>query len=230
MRIVNNYFISTIFKKIIAALSGLFLTLFLLGHLAGNLQLFIPGIEGQTQFNKYALFMTTNPAVKVLSIITYTSILIHIFLTLYLSWQSKQARPIAYAVSSGSSNSTWSSNNMAILGTALLIFIIIHLRSFWYEMHFGDIPYQYLNDGTKLKDLYLITTSAFNDPIYTLFYVLCMAALALHLKHGLESALQTIGLKLPNYEMALKYITTFIALAIPATFASIPIYLFLKNL
>ena len=230
MRIVNNYFISTIFKKIIAALTGLFLTLFLLGHLAGNLQLFIPGIEGQTQFNKYALFMTTNPAVKVLSIITYTSILIHIFLTLYLSWQSKQARPIAYAVSSGSSNSTWSSNNMAILGTALLIFIMIHLRSFWYEMHFGDIPYQYLNDGTKLKDLYLITTSAFNNPIYTLFYVFSMAVLALHLKHGLESALQTIGLKLPNYEIALKYITTFIALAIPATFASIPIYLFFKNL
>ena len=119
---------------------------------------------------------------------------------------------------------------MAILGTALLIFIMIHLRSFWYEMHFGDIPYQYLNDGTKLKDLYLITTSAFNNPIYTLFYVFSMAALALHLKHGLESALQTIGLKLPNYEMALKYITTFIALAIPATFASIPIYLFFKNL
>ena len=230
MRIVNNYFISTIFKKIIAALTGLFLTLFLLGHLAGNLQLFIPGIEGQTQFNKYALFMTTNPAVKVLSIITYTSILIHIFLTLYLSWQSKQARPIAYAVSSGSSNSTWSSNNMAILGTALLVFIMIHLRSFWYEMHFGDIPYQYLNDGTKLKDLYLITTSAFNNPIYTLFYVFSMAVLALHLKHGLESALQTIGLKFPNYEMALKYITTFIALVIPATFASIPIYLFFKNL
>ena len=230
MRIVNNYFISTIFKKIIAALTGLFLTLFLLGHLAGNLQLFIPGIEGQTQFNKYALFMTTNPAVKVLSIITYTSILIHIFLTLYLSWQSKQARPIAYAVSSGSSNSTWSSNNMAILGTALLIFIMIHLRSFWYEMHFGDIPYQYLNDGTKLKDLYLITTSAFNNPIYTLFYVFSMAVLALHLKHGLESALQTVGLKFPNYEMALKYITTFIALVIPATFASIPIYLFFKNL
>jgi len=227
---VNNYFISTIFKKIIAALSGLFLTLFLLGHLAGNLQLFIPGIEGQTQFNKYALFMTTNPAVKILSIITYASILIHIFLTLYLSWQSKQARPIAYAVSSGSSNSTWSSNNMAILGTALLIFIIIHLRSFWYEMHFGDIPYQYLNDGTRLKDLYLITTSAFNNPIYTLFYVFSMAALAFHLKHGLESALQTIGLRLPSYEIALKYITNFIALAIPATFASIPIYLFFKNL
>ena len=227
---MKYYIQSTIFRKVLSAITGLFLVSFLVGHLAGNLQLFIPGIDGQTQFNKYALFMTTNPVVKILSIITYTSILIHIFLTLYLAWQSKQARPIAYAVSSGSSNSTWSSNNMAILGTALFIFIIIHLRSFWYEMHFGDIPYQYLNDGTKLKDLYLITTSAFNNPIYTLFYVFSMAALALHLKHGLESALQTIGLKFPNYEVALKFITTFIALAIPATFASIPIYLFFKNL
>ena len=227
---VNKYINSTIFRKILAALSGLFLTLFLLGHLAGNLQLFITGIEGQTQFNKYALFMTTNPVVKILSIITYASIILHIVLTLYLSFKSKQARPIGYAVSSGSANSTWSSNNMALLGSFLLLFIIVHMKSFWYEMHFGDMPYQYLNDGTKIKDLYLITTSAFSSPVYTFFYVLSMVALALHLKHGVESAVQTIGLKLPNYEKPLKYIASFIAIIIPATFASIPIYLYIKAL
>ena len=227
---MNNYITSTIFRKILAALSGLFLTLFLLGHLAGNLQLFISGIEGQTQFNKYALFMTTNPVVKILSIVTYLSILLHVILTLYLSFKSRQARPIGYAVSSGSANSTWSSNNMAILGSFLLLFIIVHMRSFWYEMHFGDMPYQHLDDGTKIKDLYLITTSAFANPIYTLFYVLSMLALALHLKHGVESAVQTIGLKLPNYEKSLKYIGSFIAVVIPVTFASIPIYLYIKNL
>ena len=161
---MNNYFTSTIFRKILAALSGLFLTLFLFGHLAGNLQLFISGAEGQTQFNKYALFMTTNPAVQLLSILTYSSILLHVVLTLYLALKSRQARPIGYAVSSGGSNSSWSSNNMAILGTFLLLFIIVHMRSFWYEMHFGEMPYQYLKDGTKIKDLYLITTSAFNNP------------------------------------------------------------------
>ncbi len=227
---MNNYITSTIFRKILAALSGLFLTLFLLGHLAGNLQLFISGIEGQTQFNKYALFMTTNPVVKILSIVTYLSILLHVILTLYLSFKSRQARPIGYAVSSGNANSTWSSNNMAILGSFLLLFIIVHMRSFWYEMHFGDMPYQHLDDGTKIKDLYLITTSAFANPIYTLFYVLSMLALALHLKHGVESAVQTIGLKLPNYEKSLKYIGSFIAVVIPVTFASIPIYLYIKNL
>ena len=227
---VNKYINSTIFRKNLAALSGLFLTFFLLGHLAGNLQLFITGIEGQTQFNKYALFMTTNPVVKILSIITYASILLHILLTLYLSFKSRQARPIDYAVSSGGANSTWSSNNMPLLGSLLLLFIIVHMRSFWYEMHFGDMPYQYLNDGTKIKDLYLITTSAFSSPIYTFFYVLSMIALALHLKHGVESAVQTIGLKLPNYEKPLKYVASFIAFIIPATFASIPIYLYIKTL
>lgn len=227
---MNNYFTSTIFRKVLAALSGLFLTLFLLGHLAGNLQLFLPGIEGQTQFNKYALFMTTNPVVKLLSILTYSSIILHIVLTLYLALKSRQARPINYAVSSGSFNSSWSSNNMAILGTFLLLFIIVHMKSFWYEMHFGEMPYQLLEDGTKIKDLYLITTSAFNNSIYTLFYILSMIALALHLNHGVESAVQTIGLKLPSYQKPLRYFASFIAFVVPAMFASIPIFLYLRNL
>ena len=168
---MKKYFSSRIFQKALAALTGSFLVLFLVGHLAGNLQLFIPGELGQKKFNAYALFMTTNPAVIVLSYITYTSILLHLLFTFYLTLQSRKARPIKYLVESGSTNSTWSSRNMAFLGTMLLIFLIIHLRSFWYEMHFGDMPYQYLNDGTKIKDLYLITTSAFSSPIYTFFYV-----------------------------------------------------------
>ena len=119
---MNNYLTSTIFRKALASLSGLFLVTFLIGHLLGNLQLFIPGVEGQTQFNKYALFMTTNPVVKLLSIITYSAILLHVFITLYLVIQSKRARPVQYAVSSGKDNSNWSARNMAVLGTVLLFF------------------------------------------------------------------------------------------------------------
>ena len=200
---MNNYFTSTIFRKILAALSGLFLTLFLFGHLAGNLQLFISGVEGQTQFNKYALFMTTNPAVKLLSILTYSSILLHVILTLYLAFKSRQARPIGYAVSSGNSNSSWSSNNMAILGTFLLLFIIVHMRSFWYEMHFGAMPYQTLEDGSKIKDLHQITTEAFKNGWYSLFYIVCMLSLGFHLFHGIQSGFQTIGLKTRKYSQLL---------------------------
>ena len=156
---VNNYFTSTIFRKILAALSGLFLTLFLLGHLAGNLQLFISGIEGQTQFNKYALFMTTNPVVKILSIVTYLSILLHVILTLYLSFKSRQARPIGYAVSSGSANSTWSSNNMAILGSFLLLYIIVvykvgrsEIAFFKSKMHQKEKVKKEMDDDEEEKD------------------------------------------------------------------------------
>ena len=113
---MNNYFTSTIFRKVLSSLTGFFLITFLLGHLAGNLQLFIPGVEGQTQFNKYALFMTTNPIVKVLSILTYFSIVLHVIMTLYLAVQSRRARPVQYVVSSGDKNSNWSSRNMSILG------------------------------------------------------------------------------------------------------------------
>ena len=227
---MNNYLTSTIFRKVLAALSGLFLITFLIGHLVGNLQLFIPGVEGQTQFNKYAFFMTTNSIVKVLSIITYTAILLHVLITLYLAIQSRRARPVRYAVSSGNDNSDWSSRNMSVLGIIILFFLIVHMKSFWYKMHFGEMPYQYLSDGTKIKDLYLITTSAFQNPLYTFFYVFCMIALALHLKHGVESAIQTVGLKIPSYEKIFKYIGIIIALLIPAVFASIPVYLFIKNL
>ena len=99
---MNSYFSSTLFRKTLAALSGLFLVIFLIGHLIGNLQLILlSGEAAQKQFNEYALFMTTNPAVKILSIVTYTSILLHILLTIILVLQSKQARPIGYAVEGG---------------------------------------------------------------------------------------------------------------------------------
>ena len=124
---MSKYFTSTIFRKTLAALTGLFLVLFLVGHLAGNLQLFIPGLKGQTQFNKYALFMTTNPVVNLLSIITYSSILLHIILTFYLVVQSRRARPVRYTVSSVRDTSKWSSRNMSILGVAILFFLVVYL-------------------------------------------------------------------------------------------------------
>jgi len=226
---MNSYFTSTLFRKIIAALSGLFLVAFLIGHLVGNLQLFIPGLKGQTQFNQYAFFMTTNPVIKVLSLITYTSIILHVIITLFLVFQSRKSRPVQYAVSSGS-NSSWSSRNMSFLGILFLIFLVIHMKSFWYRMHFGDMPYQYLNDGSKIKDLYLITITAFKNPIYSLFYIFSMIVLGLHLKHGVESATQTLGLKIRNYENIFKVFGNIIAFLIPTMFAIIPIYIYILQL
>ncbi len=209
-----------------AGLSGLFLVLFLLGHLLGNLQLFISGETGQKQFNEYALFMTTNPAVKILSVLTYSSIILHTILTLFLVFQSSNARDVKYLQSSGNANSTWGSKNMAFLGTLILVFIVIHMKSFWYEMHFGVIGI----DPWGNKDLHTVTVTAFNELWYVLFYVLSMVVLAIHLKHGVESVFQTLGIKTRRYVSLIHKAAYGFALIVPATFASIPIYLYVTQL
>jgi succinate dehydrogenase / fumarate reductase cytochrome b subunit len=128
---------SSIAKKYWMALTGLFLCLFLIGHLIGNLQLFSSGYEGALQFNKYALFMTTNPLIKIMSYVTYISILFHAIDGIYLAIQNKKARPVAYAMNNPSKNSSFSSRNMAVLGTLVLFFIATHMINFWAKMKFG---------------------------------------------------------------------------------------------
>lgn len=131
---------SSLAKKYWMALTGLFLCLFLAGHLAGNLQLFMTGEAGRLQFNQYAYFMTTNPAVKILSYVTYISILFHAIDGFLLTFQNKKARPQQYAHTQRNANSKWYSRNMAVLGTIILVFITTHMVHFWAKMHFSEMP------------------------------------------------------------------------------------------
>jgi len=131
---------SSLAKKYWMAFTGLFLCLFLVGHLLGNLQLFMTGEAGRLQFNQYAYFMTTNPAVKILSYVTYISILFHAIDGFLLTYQNRKARPQQYAHTQRNANSKWYSRNMAILGTILLVFIATHMVNFWAKMHFSEMP------------------------------------------------------------------------------------------
>ena len=151
---------SSIAKKYWMALTGLFLCLFLTGHLAGNLQLLMP--DSQLQFNQYALFMTSNPAVKILSYLTYISILFHAIDGILLTIQNKKARPIGYAKSNPSANSSFASRNMAILGTVVLVFIATHMINFWAKMHFDEkmpLMTQSIVTGPGMKSDYYVGTT-----------------------------------------------------------------------
>jgi len=129
---------SSLGKKLLMALTGLFLVIFLIGHMLGNLLLFKE--DGGQAFNEYAKFMTTTPFILVLSIVTYACIIIHVAYSIILSRRNLAARPVGYALANRNSNSLWTSRNMGILGTLILIFMVIHLKSFWYEMKFGSVP------------------------------------------------------------------------------------------
>ena len=206
--------------------SGFFLLFFLLGHLAGNLPLLLPNVADSTrlQFNAYAHFMTTNPAVKVLSYVTYFFILLHAVLALILTRDNRRARPIGYRKSTRTSAS-WAAKNMGLLGSLILIFLVVHLRSFWYEMHWGAIGV----DAAGNRDLYEVVVVACSALWYVAFYVLSMGLLGLHLAHGFWSAFQSVGASAPRYSPIIRTVGLGFAVVVPLLFASIPIVLYLRQ-
>ena len=209
------------------SLTGLFLITFLVVHASGNALLFKE--DGGEAFNLYAQFMTTNPLIKIASYVLYTGIILHVIYALILSVYNKNARPVGYAVAHSEQNSSWKSRNMGILGTIVLIFLVIHLRSFWYEMKFGEVPtVNYA--GVEVRDLYSIMMAAFSEWWYALLYVVAMVGLAFHLSHGFWSAFQTLGLQHKKYSPLIKGAGLIFAIAVPLLFASMPIYMYIKSL
>jgi succinate dehydrogenase / fumarate reductase cytochrome b subunit len=205
------------------SLTGLFLIIFLVVHLAGNFQLLAD--DGGLAFNAYAKFMTSNPIIKFTSYGLYAFILIHIIMSIALVIKNKKARPVGYDKVKGSANSSFSSRNMGILGFIIFVFLVIHLRNFWYEMHWGSIPI----DEAGNKDLYAVVNAAFSEWWYVAIYVVCMVGLAFHLSHGFSSAFQTLGINHKKYTPFIKKLGIVYAILIPAAFASIPLIMFFNS-
>ena len=218
-------FSSTLGRKLVMALTGLFLISFLLIHLIGNLQLLKH--DGGHAFNVYAEFMSTNPLIQTISKLNFSFILIHILWSAMLTVRNRKARGSeGYAVSS-SKSSIWSSRNMGILGTIILVFLVIHLKDFWAQMHYGGIPT--LNyDGKEVRDIYTIVAYWFAVDWYVGLYVFCMAGVAFHLWHGFVSAFQTLGLNHMKYNPVINFVGKAFAIIVPALFAWIPIAMFFK--
>lgn len=250
---------SSIGKKVLMSLTGLFLCLFLVVHLIGNLQLFKD--DGGYAFNTYAVTMTTFTPVKIISYLNYFFILFHAFWGIYLEIINRKARNVKYSVIRN--QSTWSSRNMAVLGTILLVYIVVHMGDFWYKFHNEPLPYvQYTevlntgeifsqqmpdgytqdvkqveftnsDEGTRtviVKDLYQTVAVAFRNFLLSFFYLLGMVAVGFHLYHGFQSAFQTLGINHPKYSPFIKAVGIWVfAFIIPAAFAAMPLYFYFKQ-
>jgi len=256
----SKAFSSTLGKKLIMGLTGLFLSLFLVVHLIGNLQLFKD--DGGQAFNEYSYFMTHFTPIKVISYLLYASIILHAVYALILTTGNQKARPVGYAQYNGAANSSWSSRNMGILGTVLLIFIVIHMKSFWWEYHNGPIPFkkyetsltnshdvvtsdlpaegithtQYVDtqNGKQVviaKDLYKVVNDAFSQWWYVAIYVISMIAMGFHLYHGFQSGFQTLGFDHSKYKPVIDFLGLWVfSIIIPALFAAMPLYFFIKQI
>ncbi|WP_083925317.1 succinate dehydrogenase cytochrome b subunit [Flexithrix dorotheae] len=215
---------SSIGRKLMMALTGLFLITFLIIHASGNLQLLAN--DGGKAFNLYTKFMTTSPIIKTVSYILYTSIIVHVIWAILLTRLNVSARPQKYEYDKLGQSSTWASRSMMLLGTIILIFLVIHMKTFWFVYKFGEIG-MVTYDGVEYKDLYTVVVNAFKNPLYTGFYVVSMVFLAFHLAHGFWSGFQTLGLNHKKYTPLIKTVGLIIAIVIPVVFAIQPVYVLL---
>lgn len=234
-----NLFSSSIGKKLIMSLSGLFLILFLLIHLTINSFLLLDGVfgfeEGQ-MFNAGAHFMGTFPLIKIIEPILGLGFLIHIVYSLMLTFQNWKARGNdKYSSGNKTVGVEWSSKNMLVLGTALGAFLIVHLLNFWVKIKFtGDdllqhVEFPYIGTGTVTgENAYALVNATFDNILIVICYVIGSVALAFHLSHGFWSAFQTIGWNNQIWMQRLKVIGTIIAWVIGLGFSAIAVgqYLF----
>lgn len=222
-----NALTSGIGRKVIMSLTGLFLILFLVVHLAGNLQLLKS--DGGEAFNVYSHFMANNPLIQLVSKGNFFFILLHIFISLTLVVKNRKARPVSYKVSGGSANSSWPSRSMAILGTLILIFIVLHLYGFWFQFKNGALADVEI-DGIVMGNGYAWVVDAYSQIPVVIFYVISMGVLGFHLWHGFASAFQSLGLNHVKYNGFISGLGKLYAVIIPLLYAIIPIYIYIKSL
>ena len=222
----TNFLTSSIGRKLLMSLTGLFLIVFLLVHLIGNLQL-ITDPTGES-FNVYAQFMTTNPVIKFTSYGLYFFILLHIVQGLMI-WSSNRAarggKDYAVNATRGTQTNAAIAKRMGALGMIIMAFLGLHMYQFWYKMHWQLKASEV--DG--MKDLYSLVDRTYQDPLYVVIYVLSMLFISFHLWHGFQSAFQTLGLNHKKYTPFIQLVGKAYAILIPLAFAIIPIYMYLNN-
>jgi succinate dehydrogenase / fumarate reductase cytochrome b subunit len=212
---MNKLLFSAISKKFVMALAGIFLLLFLPVHLYINLLLLK---NDPAQFNGAAHFMATFPPVKVVELLLFLTILVHITYGIIIQVQNWLSRPVGYAVRNKSETSAFS-KFMIWTGGSILVFLVIHFFNFYF-IKLG------LVDGNP-EDFYSVAYQLFAIPGYVIFYWVCFILLGFHLYHALQSAFQTLGLKNEFWTPVIRVLSLVYSIVLPMGFASIPLVIWL---
>jgi succinate dehydrogenase / fumarate reductase, cytochrome b subunit len=212
MNKTTAFLTSSVGRKLLMALSGLFLCSFLVVHLYINLFL-LAGDKGAA-FDTYAEFMATYPLLRPVEIVLFLGFLLHAFIGIWLWLSNRRARPVRYQVLRASDNSALSSRIMWITGTVVALFLVIHINGFFVQSRF------FPNGQT----MYEIVAGAFKNPWLDVFYLLALGFLGYHLKHGFQSTFQTFGIRNAKYQTLIDIIAIIFWLIIPITFAVMPFY------
>jgi len=208
---------SSIGRKYIVAITGVILIGFIIGHLLGNLQIFI----GPDAVNQYAVSLRNlGPLLWAVRIFLLVAVVLHIYFTIRLAIDNRAARPQAYA-RKDHVKATFASRTMALSGLLVLAFILYHLAHFTFLV--VNPQYAELHDAQGRHDVFSMMVYGFQNPIVSTFYVIAMFLLTLHLTHGTSSFFQSLGLNDKTLTPKLAWGGRIFAWLIFAGYTSIPV-------
>ena len=191
----SGFLSSSIGKKFIMGITGLFLISFLIVHVSLNSAIFLN--DGGVTFNAGANFMAHNPVIRIVEIGLFAGLILHIVQALVLTLENKKARPVAYQVVNGSANSSWYSRSMGLLGSLLLLFLVVHLANFWLPTKVAVFSHTEHNTFNNMKEV-------FAEWYIVVIYLVGVIGLLYHLLHGFQSAFQSLGINHKKYTPIIK--------------------------
>jgi succinate dehydrogenase / fumarate reductase cytochrome b subunit len=217
----RRVFSSSVGTKLLIGFTGLLLFAYLIVHLAGNLIVF----AGEETFNHYSHTLVSNPFVVPAEIGLLLVFLVHVYKTIAMWTANTRARTIGYEKkqwADHTSRKSIASSTMIWTGLVTLVFVVVHVAQIkygaWYET--GDPP---------IRDLYRTEAEVFASPLWVAIYVVCMVLIGFHLRHGISSAFQSLGLSHPVYTKRVVAAGTVLAILIGGGFALIPIWVYLTR-
>ena len=216
---LSRIFSSSVGTKLLIGLTGLALFAYMVLHLAGNAIVLL----GPETFNEYSHRLIANPLIVPIEIGLLLVFLLHIYKTVTMWMRNKAARPIGYQkkeMAGHTSRKSLASSTMIASGIILLLFVIVHVKQF----KFGSF---YLVQGSdSVRDLYRTEIEVFRQPLWVLFYVIGPLVVGLHLRHGVSSAFQSLGLDHPRYTRRITAVGIAFALLIGLGLAAIPVWVY----
>jgi succinate dehydrogenase / fumarate reductase, cytochrome b subunit len=211
---------SSIGRKLIMSISGIFLVLFLLFHSCMNIVVII----SPAGYNAICGFLGANWYALVGTSVLAAGFVVHILYALLLSFQNLRARGTErYVVTNNQKSVEWSSQNMLVLGLIVFGFLALHMYNFWFKMQFAEISGIKIGDFEPSKGAEYVA-QLFSNKVYCAIYIVWLAALWFHLTHGVWSAMQSLGLNNKTWMPRVKCISNIISTIVILMFMSIPVY------
>jgi succinate dehydrogenase / fumarate reductase cytochrome b subunit len=230
----SYFFTSAVGRKLVMALTGLFLISFLIVHVGLNscifydLSFFDPNDNG-SMFNRAAHFMGNSLIIRIMEIGLFAGLILHIVQGYAVELKNRRLRGRDYKKDLGNRGSKWYSRSMALLGTLILLFLIFHISAFWVPSRIThDLePAVYKNGAVETHNLFLRMYEVFQNPYIVLLYIVGVGSLAFHLFHGFHSAFRTMGVHNKKYLSLLKGLGYGFTIIVTVLFLLMPISMYL---